>query len=254
VPNSQTSTFKRQHAVLWHAVFSLLVFFAVGALVFLVWYPKAYRLAAGGTTLFLIICTVDVILGPLLMGVVFNPKKSKRMLVFDIAVIVSVQLAALGYGLYTVAMARPLGLVAEVDRFRIVSAVDVRPEETNPLKLQLPAVFSLQGPVVLGTRKIEAKENFDVTSMAIGGFDVGQRPSFWVPYTKNQHELYSKAAPLKPAFEKSTPETQTLILNLLGARKTQLDNFKIAPLIAKDPSWSVLLDEQGEVVGLVPIG
>ncbi len=248
---AQTLNFKRQHAVLWHAAFSLLVFAAVGALVFWVWYPQGYRLAAGGTTLFMLICTVDVILGPLLMAVVFNPEKSRRMLVFDVAVIVSVQLAALGYGLYTVAVARPLALVQEANRFRIVSSSDVRAEETGALKL--PAVFSLQGPVVLGTRPVQPEENADATLMAMGGFDLGQRPSFWVPFSQNQHELYKQAAPLVSALEKASAQDKRFILELLAGQENQFHAYKVVPLVAKDPNWSVLLDGQGAVLGLVPI-
>ncbi len=45
------------------------------ALVFLVWYPSPYSTLAGGTGLFLLIVSVDVVMGPALTAVVASPGK-----------------------------------------------------------------------------------------------------------------------------------------------------------------------------------
>ena len=72
------------------------------ALVFGLWYPYPYREISGGRELFFIIVAVDVVMGPLLTFAVFNRKKPLKELKRDLGVIVLLQLAALGYGLWTV--------------------------------------------------------------------------------------------------------------------------------------------------------
>jgi len=62
---------------------------------------------------------VDVILGPLITLTVFNRSKPRSELVRDLTVVGLIQLAALGYGLWTVFVARPVHLVFEYDRFRV---------------------------------------------------------------------------------------------------------------------------------------
>jgi hypothetical protein len=79
-------------------------------------------------TQFLIVVTVDVILGPLITLAVFNRAKPWTELRRDLVIVALIQLSALGYGLWTVFVARPVHLVFEYDRFRVVHAVEVPPE------------------------------------------------------------------------------------------------------------------------------
>src|SRR5947209_6892165 len=77
-------------------------------LVFAVWYPWPYRQMSGGQQLFLLVVSVDLILGPLLTLTVFNPRKPRKVLLRDLVIIVAFQLSALMYGLHTVYVARPV--------------------------------------------------------------------------------------------------------------------------------------------------
>ena len=62
-------------AALLHLAGSVLVAALAAALVFLVWYPHPYGLLSGGLHLFLILVSVDVVCGPLLTLVLFNPSE-----------------------------------------------------------------------------------------------------------------------------------------------------------------------------------
>ena len=111
-----------------HAGLSLLVAAGAAALVFWVWYPYPYREISGGRELFTLVVAVDVVLGPLLTFSIFNRSKPRRELRRDLAVVVMLQLAGLAYGLHAVALARPVHLAWELDRMRVIHAVDV-PQE-----------------------------------------------------------------------------------------------------------------------------
>ena len=108
-------------------------FFVVAALaatlVLGVWFPAPYRSLAGGLHLFWLVVIVDVVCGPLLTAVLYNPRKSRRELTLDLSLVALVQLAALIYGLYSVALARPVALVHEVDRFVAVTQAQIDPAE-----------------------------------------------------------------------------------------------------------------------------
>jgi hypothetical protein len=92
-----------------HFGISFGIFLICLALVFTVWYPGILsQVDDGWHRALLLIAGVDLVLGPLLTLIIFNP--AKKSLKFDLSVIVIIQLAALVAGLYTVHTTRPLAL------------------------------------------------------------------------------------------------------------------------------------------------
>ena len=86
----------RWQASALHLALSAAIAVLVVTLMLLVWYPQQYFTAMGGDTLILILIGVDVVVGPLITLIIFDPKK--KGLRFDLAVIAALQLAALAYG------------------------------------------------------------------------------------------------------------------------------------------------------------
>ena len=125
--------FTRRQAALFHLGVSALVAAAIVAVMLLVWYPSPWFAAAGGRTLLILLVGVDVILGPLLTFIVFNP--AKKSLVYDLAVIVMLQIAALIYGIHVMASARPAFVVYLRGGFDVVAANDVVTEGMGESKL-----------------------------------------------------------------------------------------------------------------------
>ncbi len=80
-----------------HILFSFLLLILALLLVFKLWYPAPLDQAMGVTEIFWFILGVDLILGPLLTFVVFNPKKKE--LKRDLIIIIVIQIAAYIYGL-----------------------------------------------------------------------------------------------------------------------------------------------------------
>ena len=110
------------------------------------------------------------------------------------------QLAALLYGLSTVYQARPVALVFEVDRFRVVNATDVLMDELPqalPEYRQLP----LTGPWLLSARESQpGDERLRSIELALKGFDLGQRPSYWQAYPLARARLSAVGGlPVPPA-------------------------------------------------------
>ncbi len=114
--------FTRPQAALIHLGLSALVAATIVAVMVLVWYPSPYFAAAGGGTLLMLLIGVDVVLGPLLTFVVYDP--AKKSLVYDLAAIAMLQIAALIYGVHVMAAARPAFIVYLRGGFDVVSAND----------------------------------------------------------------------------------------------------------------------------------
>src|SRR6476469_552996 len=143
VSNHHTGRFQwrsRLRAAAVHLGLSVLVAGLAGLLVFALWYPYPYRDISGGRDLFLLVVTVDIVIGPLITFAVFNRAKPAAELRRDLAVVGLLQFAALCYGLWTVQLARPVHMVFEYDRFRVVHQLDI------PAEIQAKAPADLNVP------------------------------------------------------------------------------------------------------------
>ena len=232
----------------WHFAGSLLVAFMVAAVVFGVWFPYPYRQLAGGTELFFIVMGVDIVCGPLLTLVLFNPAKPKRELLMDLSLVVVLQLAALAYGILTVHQARPLYLVHEVDRFKVIALADVDAAELAKLPEALQAQF-FKGPQTVGLRDASKEEREKVMFESVqGGRDYGERPSFYAPYDAAQAaKTYAKAKPLEN-FAKKHPGKQAEIDKLQTQAGAEAKQLRYLPIIARQ-DWVAVLNPKGAVVG-----
>jgi hypothetical protein len=105
-----------------HLLVSLLIAILSVGLVFWLWYPSPLDKALGVAHIFLLLLSIDVIVGPLLTLIV--AKQGKKSLKMDLLTIGVVQLMALSYGLYVVAQGRPVWIVYDSGRFELVQAYE----------------------------------------------------------------------------------------------------------------------------------
>ncbi len=246
-PFDAASLRRRTRAAAIHLLISAAVAGLAALLVFIVWYPGAFRLMAGGQNLFLLVCGVDVVVGPLLTFVVFNTAKGRTHLRRDLAVIGLLQAVALAYGMHTVYVARPVAMVFEVDRFRLVTANAVAVEElpkATPEFRELP----LGGPQVIGARRPEAgAERNDAMIMGVNGVDVGQRPIFWQPYAKAQSRAVERSRPIGALLE-HYPTQAAELKEHLAALHADAATARFLPVMARG-DWVAVLDQTGVVLG-----
>lgn len=244
---------ERLRAAAIHLAASLLIALLAATLVFTVWYPYPYSEVSGGRELFSLLVVVDVILGPLLTLAIFNRAKPVKELCRDIAVVVLIQLAALSYGMWTVFVARPVHLVFEVDRFRVVHAVDVAEEllPRAPTGLTALPVF---GQGLLAVRPFaSAVESAEATMAALQGVDLATRPDLWQPYTAAITQVRGVAKPATDLIARF-PKHNRVINEALVKTSRSVDRLLSVPLVSRKSFWTVLLDARTlEVVGFVPL-
>jgi hypothetical protein len=226
-----------------HFLISLVLISLVFCLIYFVWYPKPFYDLSGGRGLVEIIFVVDLVLGPLLTLVVFNKKKSFRHNFMDISVIACVQLAALGYGVYTVLQARPIFLGYEFGRFRVVHANEPDPQEIQKASSAIPNGLPLWGPEMIGLRKpMGANEQFDSIALALSGIYEAVQANLWVPYKNVESDVTTQAKPVQQLIERFPAQSEK-IQELLEKHRIKLDNAVYVPLIIKNAFWTVVLDK-----------
>lgn len=239
-PTSQPQGKTRLRACGIHFVLSLLIAVAVGTLVFGLWYPSPYRDISGGRTLFLLLMGIDVVLGPLVTLLIFTPRKSRRELTLDLALVGLLQLGALGYGVWTVYAARPVHLVFEYQRLTVVHAVDI-PEST--LMQAPPALQSLPrtGPTLLSLRALQPAEMLESTMLALDGIPQAAQPRLWQDYDTGRSDILKVSQPLD-RLQMRFPHAENRIAQAVHATGLAPEQLRTLPLLSRQTAWTALID------------
>lgn len=236
-----------------HLGVSLAVAALAAMLVFWVWYPYPYREISGGRELFLLVVTVDVILGPLITFFIFSKGKSLKALRFDFVVIGLLQLAALAYGLWTVAQARPVHLGFEFDRFRVVHAIEVDQEK---LALAPPELRSMPwtGPTLLAVRPFKsADEQYTATMAALSGFTLAANPDLWQTYDQAHAAVIKASKPVSELKLRFGPRAAEIDAVLKSAGRDPATTSYL-PMVGRKSFWTVFIDPKtADVVGFLPL-
>jgi uncharacterized membrane protein len=175
----------------------------------LYWYSPQLISVSGGLRLLGIMACVDLVLGPLLTLIVYN--ESKRSLKFDLGLIATFQIVALCYAGYVAYWARPQFVVAAIDRFELIPALEVR------------------GDAFL-TQALARCERFRPWSPCWVGF-----------------ELKSDPLGLNMGREQYFPQTYLRLKDqstaLWARTKTSSDGFRYIPLVGKSGDIKAVMKE-----------
>jgi hypothetical protein len=193
----QINQLNRFQAFCSHLLGSIVVGLCSTALVFLVWYPWPLPAATGVTAIFAILLSVDVVIGPCITLIVFNPKK--RELKRDLAIVLLLQISALLYGMHTVFVARPVYYVFSNDRFDLVFANDLTPEKLDKVTDARFRSTPWLMPEVIAARSPDDTEarNKVLFSALAGGDDLPQLPQYYVPYADQKEQVQERIHPLE---------------------------------------------------------
>lgn len=233
-----------------HLTISLGVALIAGVLVFCVWYPVPHADLMGGFNLFAMLIGIDVLVGPALTTMVARPSKLRSELRRDIFVIAVIQLGAFVYGMHTIAMARPLNLVFEVDRFRAVSFADLD-QTDKALTNESVKVWSFRQPGVVSVRDPSSpKENLERINLSLQGIESSQRPSWWSAYELSAAQVLARAGAVGDLQTKN-PETAALldvaltaaIQNFQPGETKEKNRLRWLPLVSRKAlDWVVIVD------------
>jgi len=173
------------NAALKHFAATLLVIGVAAFLVFYIWYPGLYSYVMPGIQLFTVVACVDLVLGPCMSLVIYNPNKSRKELFRDYGIILFVQLVALAYGIFSVLEVRPVYVALNDDSLRVVAA-----SEIDPAYMASSGEFShlpWAGPKVVCTKILTTEaETTEAIELLVQGVAHYEMPKYFKVCDKNQ--------------------------------------------------------------------
>ena len=209
---------------------------------------------ADGQRLFWVMVGVDVVCGPLLTLVLFNPAKSRRELRLDLSLVAVIQLAALAYGLYSISLASPVIQAIETERFNVVSAAEIDPGQ---LPQAPPAWRTLpwNGPRLIGTRPARNDEILLDIDLSLQGIGPGARPSWWQPYEQSIPAVQRRMKELADLRAARPAAGQALIDQAVRQTGQPLEALFYLPLTSRKKLdvWIVRSEGQANRAGYAPV-
>lgn len=234
-------------AALIHFLGGVAVAALAAGLIFGLWFPYPYNVILGGNTLFLLLCGVDVVCGPILTLVLYSPTKRRAKWLLDIGLILLVQFSALVYGLHSIALTRPVWLAFEGDRLRIVKAVEVHGQYLPQAPPGLTAL-PWTGPRLIAVSALDKSDPDFLESVqrSMQGDFPSFYPQRWIPYEQRSEEVRKLLYPLN--FLENRPgmtELRELVEKKTGLLPVQQDaQLGYLPLVqGATLDWVVVLDK-----------
>ncbi|MGH8659925.1 MAG: TfpX/TfpZ family type IV pilin accessory protein [Gammaproteobacteria bacterium] len=236
-----------------HLSICALIALSVLAWMLFVWYPSPYFEAVGGSKLSMTIIGVDVVIGPLITLIIYNP--AKKSLRFDLSVVALLQLGALVYGIYVVYEARPVYVVFNVDRFDVVAANELEPAERKKVSRPEYRSLPLNGPrIVAAVLPADPKERERILFSAVGaGYDLPNFPQYYVPYKEQTAQAIARSRPLD-ALEQKRAEAEPQLAALKKEFAEHANDLGFLPVRARKKDLTAIIDRKtGEVVKILSI-
>lgn len=225
-----------------HAAASLAIAMIISFVVFKLWFPGSISVITGSTPLYWLVIAVDIICGPLILLVIWNPKKPRRELITDAAIVVAIQLAALGYGVWTIYQARPVYIIFETDRLRMVNAAEIDPVDLATAPAQWKHL-PLLGPKLLSTRTPkDGDEMLRSIELSIAGKEPSVRPEMWEEYAPAQDKIRAATRSL-PELIRAYPGKQAEITHLAEKFDVPYASVVWLPFTSvRSMDWVALMD------------
>lgn len=223
-----------------HFAMSFTLALCIFALLYLLWFPPPYFVAAGASSLMLLIIGVDVVMGPALTLIVFNSTKARHLIRLDLSIIGVLQAIAFAYGLFVICQARPVFVVAAVDRLKIVMANELSDVDLAKGHAAEFRHRSWIGPVFVGA-KPDVADSLKLALQALSsGKDIDTEPQYYVPYDESAEDLLRRARPLS-TLRSLTPAQSTYIQELTSKAKERGDTLSYVPLQSRRSDYAAIL-------------
>lgn len=239
-------TLAPKQAVLAAAIASLVTLVAGAWLVLVCWYPVPYWQASGVLGIAAYAVLAHLGLSVLLWLPWRNRNKDADEVRADAAFLTFVFVGAALLSLSFLFAGRPVALVFAVDRIALVRANEIRATE---LAFQSPGSegLRLSGPLrLVAARPSSDEERLNSIQLAMNGYDLHQRPNFWVPFEAQRAQALEKASHL------NTPAA-LVTRRMAGAEWSSGRWTRYLPLAGVNGEWVVLLDDDLRLSDPVPI-
>ncbi len=222
-----------------------MVFSVISYFILYEWYPEPFFTAQGGWQGVRLMVFVGLVLGPMLTLIAFNHLKPRKLIIFDLSIIVTLQVVALVFSAYAVYTQRPIALVFWGSAFYTVTEEDYHAQGmTNPDFSQ----YSSRVPPLIYSRPVSTQAELDysekLTQQSIPAY---AHIEFYDKVEDNLEEIFVNEVDIKEiAFA-----NPTMLERMEELTKQDLDAYKYIALKAKYNNMILVLSDEGELIGAV---
>ena len=244
----------RFKASLLHLFGSACVVATVFLFVRLVWYPGRLFEAAHGIDLMMILVLVDVVLGPLITLIIFSP--AKPSLKFDLITVVVLQAGFLMFGIWSIFLARPAYIPFVENRFYLVTANEIEPDDLKKAKDPSFQSLPLTGPVMAGTKLPDDPEMQEKILFAnLFNSGIQHLPQYYVDYGQAAEDVRTAATTaqdLAGKMKNASSEDLARLVSYEARKRAEGKNVRFVRLLTKTVILYVAVDEiSGAVVEIL---
>lgn len=239
----------RLRAAAIHVCISLTLLAVPLYLILVRWYPGFHFTVDGGWQGVRLMAAIDLVLGPTLTFIVFNPSKARRLIVLDLSVIATMQLAAMIWGIYAIRSQHPISVNYNDGKFRSITVEPLRIEKTDP---DVVLALSDRRPPLVYVRPAanDDEEARKQLQEIVGGLAEHEDPFFFEPFAPNWDTVAAKALTAEKrgrehkAFRAALPE-------FLAAHGQSEGDFRWFPYRGRYGECTLAFTPAGELVDAV---
>lgn len=242
----------RIKAFLIHLGISLVVLAVLLYIVIFIWYPPPFFAYDGGWQGVRLIAGVDIVLGPLLTLMIYNPSKGMRKLKRDLAIIAIIQFSSLAAGTWIVADQRTAMVTFANNRFVSMNQTQVKEsgvteEVLSALKINRPPMAFVQLPD-------DASDRNELIMSNLGGKPLFKRGDLYQPLTtKNRLKIVEQGFALEDVAAVSD-ELATSVREFLARVDKRAGEVVALPLYCRYGVVSLVLDRKnGEIIDTLEV-
>ena len=242
-----TSRFNRYTAAASHFGISLAIFSSLLFVLLNYWYPSPFFTSSGGWQGLKIVALVDLVLGPVLTLIVFNPLKSRKSLQTDLSIIATLQVAALIWGIFTVYQQRPVAVVFWENKFYSIPAQDFENQQYDINRLSR---FDDRKPALIFAEKPSTTEGLTqmLHSMMENHRPPFQQTDLYRPLEKHLDEIVEHQVDIHEIINSNASMKETLT-ELLEENGTMIDENIYLKLESRYRNIILVFNRQGKVAG-----
>ncbi|MGH8531066.1 MAG: hypothetical protein ACRETN_14680 [Nevskiales bacterium] len=234
-----------------HLALSMVVFLVVLYLILFHWYPGPWFVLDGGWQGVRIMIFVDLVLGPTLTFLIFNPAKTRLALGIDFGFIGVVQLSALIWGIYAVHSQRPMAIVFADDRFHSVDIAALRKQSLDAQSLQgfgkLPALVYFEWPE-------EPEKRIELSMKTItSGIADHEQVEFLRPVAAHFEEIFAKQVDLTTLLKEDTRLRKKLDRKAEKQGLSQAEDLRYLRFSGRFKEATLIFTPDGKLIGSLPI-
>jgi len=233
-------------AVSVHFSISAAIFLVIAYFLLVHWYPYPYFVTDGGWEGVRLMLFVDVVLGPFLTFLVFDPGKTRRALIFDLSAIGVVQLIALTWGATVVHGKRP---VAIIQIYETMQPLEERSFSKQGISLDLLHQFSDEyPPIIYMLPALSRDELMRQKERLERGIGENEQFDLYRKFKDNIPQAFEYQLDMQKEVSESEQLKQELD-ELLAKRNAKLEDFFYMPYLGNYKAAILVFDKEGNLAG-----